>query len=67
MLDRIPIKADGDRLSDAEVFAGLIFMACFTHALQIVPIILAALAYGHDVIDLDAWLAFTDSTDRLLD
>jgi hypothetical protein len=42
-------------------------MACFAHALKVVPIIFAALAYGQDVIDLDRWLAFTDSTDRLFD
>jgi hypothetical protein len=53
MLDRIPIQADRLRLLNAEVFAGLIFMACFAHTLEIVPSILAALAYGHDVIDLD--------------
>jgi hypothetical protein len=65
-LYRITVYTYGLRLPDAEVLAGLIFMACFAHALEIVPIILAALAYGQDVINLDAWLAFTDSTDRLL-
>lgn len=42
-------------------------MTVTTHTLKIIPIILAALAYGQDVIDLDRWLAFTDSTDRLFD